>query len=282
VELEIDAGRVAHPVPGGARRMPSARYQPIAEHGLIGDLHTVALVGTDGTIDWYCCPRFDSPSVFAAILDADRGGLFRISPGCDGWSSKQLYLPDTNVLITRFLTPDGVGEVQDFMPPPRTGAAAHRHRMIRRVLAVRGQMRFIMDMAPRFDYARTRHDVVPAPQGALLRSPELELSLSTSCPLEVVDGRDIRAVIELRAGEAATFVLDRAEPGKMPRPYSDAEVTAEFDATVEFWRSWLRRSRYSGRWREMVHRSALTLKLLTRGDRGGPHHQPAGAARRHA
>src|SRR5688572_32788674 len=129
---------------GGSRLR--AQYLPIAEHGLIGDLHTVALVGTDGTIDWYCCPRFDSPSVFAAILDADRGGLFRISPDGDGWSSKQLYLPDTNILITRFLTPDGVGEVQDFMPPPGTGETAHRHRMIRRVLAVRGQMRFAVDV----------------------------------------------------------------------------------------------------------------------------------------
>jgi GH15 family glucan-1,4-alpha-glucosidase len=101
-----------------------ARYLPIAEHGLIGDLHTVALVGTDGTIDWYCCPRFDSPSVFAAILDADGGGLFRIAPDGDGWSSKQLYLPDTNILITRFLMPDGVGEVQDFRPLPRTGEGA--------------------------------------------------------------------------------------------------------------------------------------------------------------
>jgi GH15 family glucan-1,4-alpha-glucosidase len=139
------------------------RYLPIAEHGLIGDLHTVALVGTDGTIDWYCCPRFDSPSVFAAILDADRGGLFRIAPAGEGWSSKQLYLPDTNVLITRFLMPEGVGEVQDFMPPPGTGAAAHRHRMIRRVLAVRGQMRFVVDVAPRFDYGRARHEVARTP-----------------------------------------------------------------------------------------------------------------------
>jgi hypothetical protein len=106
-------------VSAGARRASRARYLPIAEHGLIGDLHTVALVGTDGTIDWYCCPRFDSPSVFAAILDADHGGLFRISPDSDGWSSKQLYLPDTNILITRFLMPEGVAEVQDFMPPPR-------------------------------------------------------------------------------------------------------------------------------------------------------------------
>jgi GH15 family glucan-1,4-alpha-glucosidase len=138
-------GRV---VSGGVGQVARPRYLPIAEHGLIGDLHTVALVGTDGTIDWYCCPRFDSPSVFAAILDADHGGLFRIAPDSDGWSSKQLYLPDTNILITRFLMPEGVGEVQDFMPLPRTGQAAYCHRMIRRVLAVRGQMRMVVDLAP--------------------------------------------------------------------------------------------------------------------------------------
>src|SRR6266496_5333789 len=194
-----------------------ARYLPIAEHGLIGDLHTVALVGTDGTIDWYCCPRFDSPSVFGAILDADKGGLFRIAPDCEGWSSKQLYLPDTNILITRFLTPDGVGEVQDFMPPARTGQAAHRHRIVRRVLAVRGQMRFVVDVAPRFDYARARHEVALTPHGALFRSAELGLSLSTPCPPEIVDGGDVRARIELQAGKAATFVLDRAGPGEARR-----------------------------------------------------------------
>jgi GH15 family glucan-1,4-alpha-glucosidase len=100
-----------------------ARYLPIAEHGLIGDLHTVALVGTDGTIDWYCCPRFDSPSVFAAILDADHGGRFRIAPECDDWTSKQLYLPDTTILITRFLTPTGSGRCTTSCPQP---AAARR------------------------------------------------------------------------------------------------------------------------------------------------------------
>jgi GH15 family glucan-1,4-alpha-glucosidase len=245
---------------GGPRR---ERYLPIAEHGLIGDLHTVALVGTDGTIDWYCCPHFDPPSVFAAILDADRGGLFRISPDCDGWSSKQLYLPDTNVLITRFLMPNGVAEVQDFMPPPRTSEAGHRHRMIRRVLAVRGQMRLVVDVAPRFDYARARHDVVLTPHGALFRSPELGLCLSTRCRLEIVDGHDVRARIELRAGETAIFVLDRVESGELAQPCSDSDIAAEFDTTVAFWRGWLRRSCYSGRWREMVHRSARTLKLLT-------------------
>src|SRR4029453_6125924 len=261
--LDVRVDPVGRVVSGGARRAPRARYLPIAEHGLIGDLHTVALVGTDGTIDWYCCPRFDSPSVFAAILDADHGGLFPIAPDGDNWSSKQLYLPDTNILITRFLMPDGVAEVQAFMPLPRPGGAAHRHRMIRRVLAVRGQMRFVVDVAPRFDYARARHQVALVPHGALFRSRELGLSLSARCPLEIVDGGDVRARIELQAGEAATFVLDRVEPGEVPVPHSDAGITAEFDATVAFWRGWLRRSRYSGRWREMVHRSALTLKLLT-------------------
>src|SRR5262249_6495992 len=144
--LDSRAGREERVDSGGTQRAQRGRYLPIAEHGLIGDLHTVALVGTDGTIDWWCCPRFDSPSVFAAILAADRGGWFRIAPEGGGWTSKQLYLPDTNVLITRFLTPNGVGELQDFMPVPPTGGSAYRHRMIRRVVAVRGQMRFAVDV----------------------------------------------------------------------------------------------------------------------------------------
>ena len=114
------------------------RYLPIAEHGVIGDLHTVALVGTDGTIDWYCPERFDAPSVFASILDAEKGGYYRISPARSEHVTKQLYFPDTNVLITRFLTPHGVGEVQDFMPIHRD--PEHRRQLMRRVIAVRGEM----------------------------------------------------------------------------------------------------------------------------------------------
>jgi GH15 family glucan-1,4-alpha-glucosidase len=93
-----------------------ARYPDIADHGLIGDLQTAALVATDGTVDWFCCPRFDSPSVFASLLDADHGGYFRVGPDRDDYVTKQLYVPETAILITRFLTPDGVGEVHDFMP----------------------------------------------------------------------------------------------------------------------------------------------------------------------
>jgi GH15 family glucan-1,4-alpha-glucosidase len=251
------------PVAARARRSDATGYLPIAEHGLIGDLHTVALVGTDGTIDWYCCPRFDSPSVFAAILDRNRGGLYRISPECDGWTSKQLYLPDTNVLITRFLTPEGVGEVQDFMPPSQAGQREHRHRLIRRVLAVRGQMRFVVEVAPRFDYARAHHEVELTPHGAVFSSAELAFSLSTACRLEIADDRDVRTRISLNAGQTASFVFEQIASDEMPQPHPDAEIAAEFEATVAFWRAWLRRSRYSGRWREMVNRSALTLKLLT-------------------
>ena len=242
-----------------------ARYLPIAEHGLVGDLHTVALIGADARIDWYCCPRFDSPSVFGGLLDADRGGAFRLEPAGDGWRSKQLYLPDTNVLITRFLMPEGVGEVQDFMPPALDGAAAHRHRLVRRVLAVRGDLHFVAEVAPRFDYARAEHEVElgGATGGAVFRSPELVLGLSSPAPLEVVAGRDVRARLTLRAGESASFVLERLEPGQAPAPASEAEITAELDATIAYWRRWLAGSRYAGRWREMVDRSALTLKLLT-------------------
>src|SRR5437870_13418070 len=134
-------------------------YLPIAEHGVIGDLHTVALVGSNGTIDWYCCPSFDSPSVFASILDAERGGYYRIAPRGSEGTAKQLYFPDTNVLITRFLTPDGVGEVQDFMPVRQDSSGMHRNQLIRRVLAVRGEMQFVLAIEPRFDYGRDEHDV---------------------------------------------------------------------------------------------------------------------------
>src|ERR671925_451438 len=134
------------------------RYLPIAEHGVVGDLHTVALVGTDATIDWYCPGRFDAPSVFGAILDKEKGGYWRIAPAEPGWTSKQLYFPDTNVLVTRFLAPSGVGEVIDFMPIAATAAMRHRHRLVRRVLAIRGEMRFRIEVEPRFDYARARHE----------------------------------------------------------------------------------------------------------------------------
>ena len=158
-------------------------YLPIADHGIIGDLHTVALVGANGTIDWYCCPAFDSPSVFAAILDKDKGGHYRIAPLEDDWTSKQLYFPDTNVLITRFFTPGGVGELQAFMPIARTGEERHRHRLIRRVVAVRGSVRFRVELQPRFNYGRDPHETLQHEHGVVFDSPSLCLALQATTPI---------------------------------------------------------------------------------------------------
>ena len=241
---------------------------PIAEHGLIGDLHSVALVGTDGTIDWYCCPRFDSPSVLASILDARRGGCYRLAPADRGWTSKQLYFPDTNVLITRFLTPDGVGEVEDFMPVAQSIDGEHRQRLVRRVVAVRGQVRFELECSPRFDYARAEHTVERHEHGVFFRSAGCALALETETPLRAGDGA-AQASFSLSQGESATFVLEHLVGGYEPHGHSAAQTRELAEATVAYWRRWLSQSRYTGRWREMVHRSALTLKLLT--------YQPTGA-----
>src|SRR2546426_363410 len=236
-------------------------YLPIAEHGIIGDLHSIALVGTDGTIDWYCCPSFDSPSVFGAILDKAHGGFYRIAPTIDDWTPKQLYLPDTNVLITRFLTPAGVGEVEDFMPI-QSGVAAHRHRLIRRVLGVRGEMRFRLDLQPRFNYGRDKHDVVFHENGVIFKSPDLTLAIESAVPLHYSEPGAC-CEFTLFAGESATFVLEAVPETYVPRTYSEAETRDAFEQTVSFWGRWLSQSRYQGRWREMINRSALTLKLMT-------------------
>jgi GH15 family glucan-1,4-alpha-glucosidase len=237
-------------------------YLPIAEHGLIGDLHTVALVGTEGTIDWYCCPRFDSPSVFGAILDSERGGHYRLRPAGEGWTTKQLYFPDTNVLITRFLTQEGVGEVEDFMPVGQVHDGEHLQRLIRRVVAVRGRMHFELECAPRFDYGRERHSLEPHPHGALFRAPSCTLALETDTPVELRGG-DARASFALAPGESATFILEPVEGHYEPHGHTADETRELFEGTVAHWRRWLAQCRYTGRWRETVQRSALTLKLLT-------------------
>ncbi|UOB14751.1 glycoside hydrolase family 15 protein [Streptomyces sp. HP-A2021] len=244
-----------HDVPGGRR------YLPIAEHGLIGDLRSVALVGTDGTIDWYCCPAFDAPSVFASILDADRGGCFELAAAVPA-RTKQFYFPDTNVLITRFFTEDGVGEVQDFMPLDGEPAEAERHRLIRRVVCVRGSIPFRTRVAPRFDYGTRPHTVRLTGETAVFESAGLALALTATVPLET-DGPDVRGDFKLSEGESAVFALDKVGGDVAPRRCARTEAEEQFAATVAYWRRWLAASKYRGRWREMVHRSALTLKLLT-------------------
>ncbi|MER6142387.1 glycoside hydrolase family 15 protein [Streptomyces sparsogenes] len=248
---------------GQEARFPtsSSRYLPIADHGLIGDLRTVALVGTNGTIDWYCCPRFDAPSVFASILDPERGGSFELATDVPA-RTRQFYFPDTNVLITRFSAADGAGEIQDFMPVVDDSRDAARHRLIRRVRCVRGTLPFTARVAPRFGYGTEPHTARLRGDRVLFESRPLSLSLTATAPLEC-DGRDVRSRFKLLEGESAVFALDRVGDEVTLRGCARREAEDEFEATVRFWRRWLSASRYHGRWREMVQRSALTLKLLT-------------------
>ena len=234
------------------RLVTPSTYLPIADHGVIGDMRTVALVGTDGSIDWYCCPRFDSPSVFGALLDSERGGAYRIAP-VEECSTRQLYLPDTNVLITRFLSPHGVAEVQDFMP------VNGPQRLIRRVVGIRGELEFRLECEPRFDYGRATHEVTVGDAGARFVSRELTLALSAPWPLRAT-AAGATAEFTITAGRAATFAL---EGEAVPRPLADQESLHLLEDTARYWRTWIARSTYAGRWREMVDRSALTLKLLT-------------------
>ena len=237
-------------------------YQPIENYGIIGDLHTVALVGMDGSIDFLCLPEFDSPSLFAALLDSRRGGRFQVAPLLDQAQQKQLYLPDTCVLLTRFLSDAGVAEVSDFMPIAEIDA---RHTIARRVKTVRGEIRFRMVCQPRFDYARAPHTVETTRDGALFVSSgqrPLALRLHATVPVRVDDGA-ATAEFTLRADERASFVLELVRPGE-ESPATNPDFIAEaFKETVNFWRRWVGRSTYRGRWRETVNRSALTLKLLT-------------------
>ncbi len=235
-------------------------YLPVSEHGLIGDLHCVALVGTDGTIDWHCSPSFDAPSMFGSLLDADRGGCFELAAAVPA-TTRQFYHPDTNVLITRFSAEDGVGEIQDFMP---VGGAAEtrRHRLIRRVLCVRGTMPFRAQVAPRFGYGTDPHVLTEVEAGVVFTAPGLTVGLTATVPVEH-DDRDVTAEFKLAEGESAVFALDEVGSGAEPIACSGEEAEELLAATAAFWRSWLSASRYRGRWREVVHRSALTLKLLT-------------------
>jgi len=238
-------------------------YRPIEDYALIGDLHTAALVGRDGAIDWLCLPHFDSPSVFGAILDHEKAGTFRICPTVDEVSQKQFYWPETNVLITRFLADAGSAEITDFMPVGRARTDARQHELVRRVTSVHGRLPMRLVCRPAFNYARTPHTVEITAHGARFISDGLVLGLASDVPL-TLDGDAAVAAFDLADGESAHFVL-RVLSGEWG---AGAEPTAEyveraFTRTVDYWRAWIGRCHYQGRWRETVHRSLLTLKLLT-------------------
>jgi GH15 family glucan-1,4-alpha-glucosidase len=245
------------------------QYPLIADHGLIGDLHTTALVSTDGTIDWFCSPRFDSPSMFAALLDRARGGYCRIRPARKPYTARQLYFPDTAILITRFLTESGTGEVVDFMLPVPKGFPT-ANRLVRMLRCVRGELEFEVDVAPAFDYGRAPHTVNLTENGAVFDSAAGSLTVhvvrnpddTRLADYRVTEENGAHGELTLTSGQVRGIVL---EPGAEhpPRSIRGAEMEQAFRDTATFWRTWLAGSTYRGRWREAVNRSAITLKLLT-------------------
>ena len=238
-------------------------YLPIAQYGVIGDLHSAALIGANGSVDWLCFPHFDSPSIFAALLDDEKGGRFQIHPLDDGVQVKQLYLPDTNILITRFLKADGIAEVTDFMPIEDDRDASWKHRLIRQVHVVQGSWHFNMLCQPAFDYARAEHTTEQHESGVAFRTKDLALGLVSQTPIHV---RNNAAVSEctLETGQSTTFLLYRMKGDDVCSAALDnGETDALFHKTANFWRQWVGQCTYRGRWREMVQRSALALKLLT-------------------
>ena len=237
-------------------------YQPIENHGLIGDLHTVALVGMDGSVDWFCFPHFDSPSVFAAILDDEKGGRFQICPTRDDPLCKQFYWPDTNVLVTRFLTRDGVGEITDYMPVGLAADDPRRHQLVRWVQVVRGSMEFCLECRPAFNYGRDPHTAHVVAGGACFESPGLSMGLGTREKLRV-DGNRVVSQFTLQEGQTASFAFGEVKNRDCGILLGGSEARDLIDKTELFWRQWLSQCTYRGRWREMVRRSALTLKLLT-------------------
>jgi GH15 family glucan-1,4-alpha-glucosidase len=243
----------------------AGNYLPIEDHGIIGDLHTVALVGKNGTIDWCCIPAFDAPSVFGSLLDAEKGGYFSIAPqATPEMRQNQYYLPETNILNTRFFTLDGVGEVTDFMPIQPAKEETKHHRIVRAVRVVQGQLTFEMICRPAFNYARDTHTVQLSERGAVFQHPELNLGLFASTPLEEDGQGGVSSTFTLEQDHWAYFLLESTgEQESEPPHLSRALYQKLLQDTKDYWRTWLSQCRYQGRWREMVQRSALALKLLT-------------------
>ena len=240
--------------------------QPIENHGAIGNMLSVGLVAVDGSIDFLCYPNFDSPTVFASLLDANRGGRFQIRPQLANMRTRQLYLPDTNILMTRFLAKEGVAELVDFMPIENDNDQPNE--IIRVVNVIRGRVHFTMQCQPRFNYAMSAHRTQLSARCANFFPHDencAPMTLHSTVPLEP-DGEDAAATFDLQAGESAIFVFGGLHPtGERP----ETEIVEQrFRQTARFWKSWIAKSRYTGRWREMVVRSALMLKLLISREHG--------------
>ena len=234
-------------------------YKTISDYGVIGDTHSAALVGMDGSIDWVCLPRFDSPSVFSAILDDTKGGRFNISPVGD-YKVQQSYLPNTNILATRFTTHMGEAEVLDFMPLTGGNRGGHHPSQIHRLVhCIAGTLEMQWLFQPRFNYARARTRVSARRHGVMARSCDESLALSTDAPF-AVDGNQAQGCLSLQEGQMATFVLAYGRRRVYPIRYFRSQNALAL--TKSHWLEVANAINYDGLWKDRVVRSFLLLHLL--------------------
>ena len=239
-------------------------YQPIENYAIIGNMRSAALVGLNGSIDWFCFPHFDSPSLFASILDDQKGGHFKIAPVITDSKCKQHYWPDTNVLITRFYNAEGIVEITDYMPVGDDIVDEFDYRIVRRVKGIHGRMRMKVECYPAFNYALEKHETIISEKGASFHNPQLSMAVGSNIPLQKNEKGAFAEFEITEEDETVVFVLHKIKKGEgCTISYSPTQAENRFRDTINYWRNWLSKSQYKGRWREMVHRSALILKLLT-------------------
>ena len=238
----------------------AADYKPIGDYGVIGDMHTAALVGLDGSIDWYCAPRFDSPSVFAALLDARKGGRFQLSPA-EGFTTTQTYEGDTNVLSTIFESKQGKIKLTDFMPCFMEEGGLKGFQEIHRIVdCVEGELGLRIIFQPRLDYARGKTSILETGEGCSAKNQGHQVSLASSVKLHVRDKELLTNEFRLSKGQRAVFVL---KWGRTPAiPTTRYETSKKLSRTLSYWKRWVGHVKYQGPFRANVVRSCLVLKLL--------------------
>jgi GH15 family glucan-1,4-alpha-glucosidase len=235
-------------------------YKPISDYGVIGDMHTAALVGLDGSIDWYCAPRFDSPSVFAALLDARKGGRFQLSP-VGKFSTKQSYEGDTNVLSTIFESKHGKSKLTDFMPCfMEKGELAGFQELHRIVDCVEGELGLQVTFQPRLDYARGETRIVETREGCVATCQRHQINLAASVKLHSADEETMNTEFTLSKGQRATFILRWGR--NHAKPALKYETGRKLSRTLSYWKRWVGHVKYQGPYRAQVVRSCLVLKLL--------------------
>ncbi len=235
-------------------------YKPISDYGVIGDMHTAALVGLDGSIDWYCAPRFDSPSVFAALLDLRKGGRFQLSP-TEGFKTKQSYEGDTNVLSTIFEAKQGRIKLTDFMPCFMEKGELRGFQEIHRIVdCVEGDLGLRIVFQPRLNYARRQTIIQDTGEGCTAKNQGHQVNLASSVKLSVADKDTLTSEFGLSKGQRAFFVL---KWGRKPAiPASRYETSKKLSRTLSYWKRWVGHVKYQGPFRAHVVRSCLVLKLL--------------------